>query len=1198
MIKEKPMKKTLLLFLLILAVVSVFSQEKKFITDWLVLGTFQNPNTLSLLDDPYIADESTVTPSSGGIYDGRSWFPATTAPNGRLDFLTMGFAMTDYSAVYAHVYIHSNGEENVYLLTGSDDGNEVFLNGMKISAVHAWRSWHADTDTVLARLGIGWNRLLIKVVNGEGDFALSARLTTMDGKPFPGLDYSPDNPFGKQPFVETMVHPWLVAGALNFDDHFQKVKNNKSLNLILSYKILGNMYPELARVAVRCLDDNQNTVMEKNDRITSFVTGEHAFAMDLNDMVPVLQNGKLFTADFEWDGHKASYSFPVHREQVFEAVLNDHEEDMPATLADKLTYLGTNLPYARIFYPDTLRPSDETIQVMAYDCMTSQWPGLEKDVNPMFGAMKNITTGLKQNTVYFTGNAHIDMAWLWKFEETVEVCYETFESALKLANKYPDFIYCQSQAQAYWWMENRFPGYFEKIKEKVKNGQWEIVGGMWVEPDLNMPSGEALVRQFLYGKRYFMQKFGVDVKIGFNPDSFGYCWTLPQIMRKAGITTFITQKLTWNDTNKFPYKIFWWEAPDGSRVLAIFPFTYTHTGEPHRIAQEFMEHKNISGTTDQLVLYGVGNHGGGPTQENIDNIQLMKNLDAFPVVREASCQTFSDMVLGKYHDLPSWDSELYLEYHRGTYTTQAHNKKSNRLSEIYLEEAEKLAMVSGLPYPVDELHEAWRLTMFNQFHDILPGSGIGPVYEDSKVQYENVHRLTARVIGWSLDTLLRAAAVSGKGVPLIVFNPLTQARHDPVISDLPQDYHESLGLYDAAGKEIPYEVDQGQMIFSGVEIPPIGYRILYLREGRSSNSGNSSLFVQDDMLENEYLRVTVDTLDGTITGIYDKEHNRQVLADGGRGNVLQLFEDRPSYWDAWNIGYTGREWDITDVRSVQVVSNNSQRVALRIMKGRDSSMYSQTLMLYCGLPRLDIVNTVEWHEDHKLLKAAFDVAPSDDTATYEIPFGYIGRPTVYRNSFDSARFEVSGHKWIDLTDRDGTYGVSLLNDCKYGFDVKVSTMRISLLRSPKWPDPNADMGTHTFTYAIYPHAGSWQSGGTYQQAYELNYPLLSQIGTAPEEQPSRPNTMPESYSFVTTDRPNIMISAVKKAEDDDEVIMRFYETWGKETGVEFEFGKQLVSARETDLLERPESTLTPTGNKLTVHVKPFEIITLALRFAE
>ncbi|MCX6235066.1 MAG: alpha-mannosidase [Bacteroidetes bacterium] len=1174
------------------------AQEKQFISNWLVVGSFPNVNTESLLDNEYIYDESKITPSAGDIYESYTWFTAKTGQHGSLDFLSMDFEQTEYCAVYAFSFIYSNLEQNVNILVGSDDGNAIYINGQKIASKMAWRGWRPDQDTVIARLGKGWNRLLVKVVNGVGDFALSVRLTDNKGSGLSDIIYSTENPYKGGIWQKPEVHPWIYAKSLAFNNKFIREADSRCIKLGLSCQVLGQPYPDNIQLKLQCLGTGGVKVYEKDVMMTSPEGCAYDFTFGINNLLPVLQEGKIFLVNLSWSGQDASYSFPLKREDIFYAIINDDLGNMPPELAEKLTYIRTNLGYAHLFYPDSLQLNDMSVFNLTKAYLLSQWAEFDRLLAPFYNEMKGMAEGLKKNTIYFAGNAHIDMAWLWKFEETVQVCYETFESVLNFADKYPGFIYSQSQAQTYWWMENRFPDYFEKIRKKIDGGQWEIVGGMWVEPDLNIPSGESLVRQLLYGKRYFMKKFGVDVKIGYDPDTFGYCWTLPQILRKAGITSFITQKLTWNDTNEFPYKIFWWEAPDGSRVLAIFPFTYVHSGEPNRVAKEFIKHKEVSGTSDQLVLYGVGNHGGGPTQENIDNIQTMKNVDAFPKVKESSIQNFSDVIMNKYKSLPEWNSELYLEYHRGTYTTQAHNKKNNRLSEISLEEAEKLSVISGIIYPKDELNEAWRLTLFNQFHDILPGSSIGEVYDDSKVQYENVQKLTGRVINWSLDNLIKSSPGTNTGIPLIVYNPLTHARKDAVEINTPLNYKQTMGLYDAEETEIPYEIVNGKIVITGLDIPATGYKMLYLREGRNRTGSDSPLKIGNDFLENEFLRVTVNPVNGNISSIFDKINNRQVLQENCEGNILQIFGDKPAYWDAWDIGYTGEEWNADSVLAIKVVTNSSQKVALRIEKAYNKSRFIQDLILYRGIARLDIANDVDWNEDHKMLKAAFNLSVVNDSATYEIPFGYIVRPTVYRNSFDSARYEVSGHKWIDLTDKDGKYGVSMLNDCKYGFDVKGSMMRITLLRSPKWPDKEADMGKHTFTYSIYPHTGGWREGNTYQRAYELNYPVLSKTGMPETTSHQRPESLPASRSFVTVSKPNIIISAIKKAEDSDEVIIRFYEIWGKEDNVEFTFYSDLISVRQTDLLERTEKALSFQGNKLTFHVKPFEINTVALKFKE
>jgi len=1185
------MKKLFLFFVLFLILVSsAFSQGTDYISEWLVLGTFPNTDTETILSKEYIKKEGQVIPSIGDSYVGKEWRVVKAKEQGRVNFNNVDFEEHEYCVVYAHIYVYSDAERNVIIHIGSDDGVALYVNGSRVHFNKIWRGWSPDQDRVLARIGEGWNRLLFKVFNGGGGFDLSARITDTEGDVIPDLRYKVDNPYKGQEFARADVQPWVVCDKIEYPEKFQIEEHNFIFPFKLYLRNLGTEeIPDLTLV-LKGLDKNDTEILSKYSKLTLNEDGPEYLNIKEKELLTLLKAAEELQLQIKWSNEKSVSYTKFDKNRVLKAILNTDNKQIPFQIKNKLDYLRTNIDWALYFAEDRFKIEDNYVLTVTESFFSENWIELDKKLEDKVSKIKSITPGLKKNTIYFTGNAHIDIAWLWKFEETVQVCYETFRSALDFADKYDFFIYSQSQAQAYWWMENRFPKLFKEIREKINEGQWEVVGGMWVEPDLNIPSGEALARQILYGKRYFLKKFGIDINVGYNPDTFGYCWTLPQIFKKAGIGYFITQKIGWNDTNKFPYRAFWWKSPDGSKVLTFFPFTYVHNADPERTASQFLEYKKVSGKNDQLVLYGVGNHGGGPTQKNIDNIQKMKKIDAFPKVVTSSTRKFMEILDKKYDEFPVWDDELYLEYHRGTYTTQAKTKKNNRKSEIYLEEAEKYAVISGIEYPVDELNEAWRLTLFNQFHDILPGSSIPEVYDDADVQYENVKKLTGKVIKWSTDKIINSINYKSEGIPVVVFNPLSWARSDIVEFEVPSEYKSDIGLYDYQDNEIPYEIVDGEICFSGVEIPSVGYKTFYLKEGRTKRI-KQGLKIGKDFLENEFLRIEINTDNGNIKRIYDKTNKKEVLEEGREGNILEAFEDIPDMYDAWNIGYTGKNWKIDNVKNIFIKTENPQKVVLRIIREYNKSTFAQDLVLNRGIPRLDIENSIDWNESHVLLKAAFNLNVKNEEATFEIPFGTIRRATIPRNKFEEAKFEVSGHKWIDLTDEDGDYGVSMLNDCKYGFDFKGSKMRITLLRSPKSPDPKADIGKHKFTYSIYPHNYGWKKGRTFNKAYELNYPMTARI--SPKK---RNGNLLQEFSFIKVENPGIVVSAIKKAEDSDNIILRFYEIFGKDTDVKIIFNKKLKGVKETDLIERPIKDIKFIGKELIVKTKPYEIKTLLLEF--
>jgi alpha-mannosidase len=813
---------------------------------------------------------------------------------------------------------------------------------------------------------------------------------------------------------------------------------------------------------------------------------------------------------------------------------------------------------------------------------------------------------MKQFTVRAVGNAHIDMAWLWPWTETVEVVRDTFSTALQLMREYPGFIYAHSSAQTYVWMEEKYPQLFQEIQQRVKEGRWEIVGGMWVEPDLNLPTGESLVRQLLVGKRYFQEKFGVDVKIGWNPDSFGYNWQLPQIYKRSGLDYFVTQKMSWNDTTKFPYKLFWWQSPDGSKVLTYFPHDYVNEIEPVRIATDVGEYVSQTGFPELLHLYGIGDHGGGPTRAMLDSALSWQKSDAvFPTLIFSTAQGFFDDLnksAGKLK-IPVWNDELYFEYHRGVQTTQAETKRRIRDSEHLLLNAEKfasLAYLYGQPYPHQEFESAWRGVLFDQFHDIMPGSGIAVNYLDAARNLEVVALAGNKVLRNAQQEIAARVDTRGVGVPVIVFNPLSWTRTDPV--EVRVQFPEPVSaveVHDASGRVLVSDVvardDTTHTIVPRTvaeNIPAFGYEVVRVVPATSGPSARSTLKADAGGMENEFLRVMVDGRTGCITSLFDKKAGRETLASGACGNLLQAFHDKPKEYDAWNIDadFEKQKWDLMDAEEVRLVENTPVRAVLRVKKKFQNSSFVQDICMYPGVPRVDVNMQADWHEKHILLKVAFPIAAQSDFATFEIPYGTIRRPTTRNTPAEKAKFEVPAQQWGDLS--DSAHGLSLLNMSKYGYDAKGNVLRLSLLRSPTSPDPHADEGFHEFTYALYPHAGDWKQGDTEHEGYQLNYPLIA-FPSVPHE-----GSLPPSHSFLELDSPNVILTAVKKAEADSALILRFYEFAGKESELHLRLPGTASRAAETNLMEKEESPLTvgAGAREVVVPTHPYEIKTVKVWF--
>ena len=814
----------------------------------------------------------------------------------------------------------------------------------------------------------------------------------------------------------------------------------------------------------------------------------------------------------------------------------------------------------------------------------------------------------KQFTVRAVANAHVDMAWLWPWTETVEVVRNTFGTVLQLMRQYPDFIYAQSSAAAFVWMEEKYPDLFKEIEQRVKEGRWEIVGGMWVEPDLNMPCGESLVRQILVGKRYFQQKFGVDVRIGWNPDSFGYNWQLPQIYKRSGLDYFITQKMSWNDTTKFPYKLFWWESPDGSRLLTYFPHDYVNGIDPVRISEDVAEYVPKTGMPEILHLYGIGDHGGGPTRTMLDSAARWQDRpNIFPKLTYGTAQSFFDDVEGSLGRLkvPVWDNELYFQYHRGVMTTQSETKRRIRQSEELLLNAEKfssLAMLDGQPYAQEEMNNDWKKVLFDQFHDIMPGSGIAINYVDAARDLGTVKLSGNKILTHSLQALAARVNTEGAGIPVVVFNPLNWARTDvtEVEAQFPSKVT-GVEVRDSAGSVLPSSAISRDNTTHGVKVrflaksvPAMGYAVFHLTPASPARPASTTLKAGSEGMENEFVSLKVDPQTGCITSLLDKRDGREALAPGACGNLLQTFVDKPKDYDAWNIDadFEDHMWNLKDAEEVKLIENTPVRAVIRVRKKFQNSTFVQDICMYPGVPRVDVNMQADWHEKHILLKVAFPVSVQSNYATYEIPYGTIRRPTTRNTPEERAMFEVPALRWGDLS--DASHGFSLLNASKYGYDAKGNVIRLSLLRSPEWPDPHADEGFHEFTYALYPHAGDWKAAGTERRGIELNYPLIP-VATCAHQ-----GVLPPSNSLVQIEPGNVILTAVKKAEDSPALVFRFFEFEGKAAEVRLRFPEAATQAAQVNLMEKKDVPLSlrDGGRGTTVTVHPYEIVTVKADFGK
>jgi alpha-mannosidase len=857
--------------------------------------------------------------------------------------------------------------------------------------------------------------------------------------------------------------------------------------------------------------------------------------------------------------------------------------------------------------------------------------GFDASLREAQSKLQSLSPWLKQFTVRAVGNSHIDMAWLWPWTETVEVVRNTFQSVLDLMREYPDLKFTMSSARTYEWMQEKYPDMFEQIKQRVKEGRWEVIGGMWVEPDLNMPDGESLVRQILVGTRYFEKNFGADIKIGWNPDSFGYNWQLPQIYKKSGIDYFVTSKLLWaTDYTKFPYRLFWWEAPDGSRLLTYFPHEYANDFDPQQITQDLSLYgPSIYGTkvTDapqMLYLYGIGDHGGGPTRATLDAANRLRDSNTvFPKIEFSTAKEFFADLTRELPNLkvPTWKDELYFEYHRGVFTTQADTKQRIRRDEELMLDAEKyasLASLFGRSYPQDQFELAWKNLLFDHFHDIMPGSGIAVNYLDAERNLEDVARSANEITRGAVEEIMahvntQGAGVPSNAVPVVVFNSLSWPRTEVIEVEVQlPGKAKQVDVVDATGRSIASQmlaIDSAThraRLLVLAATPALGYKTYFVRSAAKADVSpktdkSRAVGASAETLKNAYIQIKVDPQTGCINSLFDLQNQTETLAPaetdtGGSkvsacGNLLQAFYDKPKRWDAWNIDsdFEKQHWDLDKADEVKLVESGPLRAIIRVKKHFQNSTFVQDITMYAGVPRVDVKMQVDWHEKHILLKVAFPLSAHNDKASFEIPYGSVERPTTRNTPAEQAKFEVPAQRWADVS--DAKQGFSLLNDSKYGYDVRGNVLRLSLLRSPEWPDPHADEGHHEFTYSLYPHAGNWRDAQTVRRGYELNYKLLA----LPSQK--HDGTFPGEHSFMQIAADNVVLTAIKKSEDDDSLVLRFYEWAGEERDVTLQLPPGTRSASETDLRERLIVDLAVHDNAVTVHTKPYEIKTLRVRFA-
>ncbi len=820
---------------------------------------------------------------------------------------------------------------------------------------------------------------------------------------------------------------------------------------------------------------------------------------------------------------------------------------------------------------------------------------------------------INEGTVVCLGHTHLDVAWLWDLKQTREKAVRSFSTALSIMKEYPDYTFMASQPILYKFVKEEAPEIYAEIKERIKEGRWEAEGAMYLEADCNLTSGESLVRQLLHGKKFFREEFGVDNKILWLPDVFGYSAALPQILKGFGIDYFVTSKISWNEYNRLPYDTFMWEGLDGTEILSYFITAndyekvisgvhrtiYEATINPSQIKGSYERYKPKQMNDEVIISYGYGDGGGGPTKDMLENYsRLNKGIPGSPkTTTKFALDYFKDLEkrVEDYKRLPKWKGELYLEFHRGTYTTIAKNKKYNRMSEYLYQDLELFSSIAktvddNFKYDKKRINDNWELILLNQFHDIIPGTSIKEVYDESWRQYESVLENGKDLLNNALKAI--SSKINLKEKALVVFNQLSFERNEYI--ELPKELKGKTLVYGDGAEVLVQNISDSKDIAYVTNIPAKGYKVLYINDVAEKAQIENVVKVEKInggfIIENKFLKVSID-LRGELTSVYDKRADREVIKEGAKGNSLVIYEDKPhNPWEAWDtdIYYREKSWEITEIIAIEVISKGPLKATLRIEKKYEDSTIEQFISLYHDSPRIDFETKVNWREEHVLLRANFPVNIKGNRASFDIQYGNIERDTHFNTSWDIAKFEVCAHKWGDISEYG--YGVALLNDCKYGYSVKDGVLSLTLLKSPKWPNPEADMGYHEFTYSLYPHEGRWQEGKVQEEAYKLNlkpYVIVEESHTG---------VLEDKISFIKVDAENVIVEVIKEKEVGNETIVRVFESFNKRTNVKLSSFIKPKRVWEVNLEEKEIRELEINENEVEFIINPYEIKTFKVEY--
>ena len=938
----------------------------------------------------------------------------------------------------------------------------------------------------------------------------------------------------------------------------------------------------------------------RNPQFLLFVNGEVSQGMDINHLESLITKKAKAGDTYRFD--LQAYTGTLSSEFSFNVNAFELDEEIKDLFYDIVVPLRglSRIPKDSLSWINLVKVLNEGVNKLDLRNPYSEafYDSVEEASDYLAKALYKDLAGHDEVIASCIGHTHIDVAWWWTVSQTKEKVVRSFATVLKLMDEYPDYKFIHSTPQVYEYVKERYPEMFKRIQERQKEGRWETEGSNWVEMDSNIPSGESLVRQMIYGKRFFKENFDVDNKVYWLPDTFGYNAQLPQILKKSETDYFMTTKISWSQVNKLPYDTFMWKGIDGTEVLthmittpavgqdveADFNTTYNGMLHPDAVAGAWERYQQKDINNDVLICFGHGDGGGGATRDMLETEKRMhKGITGLPKTRQIKARDYFEELEERVIDnpkLPVWTGDLYLEYHRGTYTSAAANKRYNRKMELALMALELVSTLasSDIEYPKEDLDKIWTMVLRNQFHDILPGTAINEVYEVTNVEYKDAKRLIIKLLEARLDKLL------GEGDYLSLFNPDGFTRNDVV----------KLGKLNAKALEAqdgtiyPIQTLADGSKFTYVEnLPSKGYVSFKKLDEAVDVEPEIKISEDGKQIETPFYIVKLDD-DAHFTSIYDKKAQREVVQQGKRANLMRMYEDKPIYYDNWDIDhfYTEKYWDIDNLSAFKWTETGPLRATLHIERKESKSTIKQDIHFYKDKRRIDFETYVDWHEFQHLLKVHFPVRINTDEATFDIQFGNIKRKVHTNTSWEQARFESVGHKWVDLT--EGKYGVSLLNDCKYGHGIKDSVISLSLIKSGIQPNATTDETEHYFIYSLYPHQGNWREAGTVEEAYHLNQEVIVKDNTA-EHKP---------FSLASVDKDNVVIETIKAAEDGDGTIIRLYESANAETKVCLEYNAEFsdvetVNLQEHKLEDAEQAVVDEDGIHFTI--KPYEIYSLRIR---